>query len=135
LSDYAGETDLFIQNLETNNKFILTWGADNTANNHSWSPVGTRIAYQSTRNGNLDIYTYDLETGIEYRVTDYSGTDSAPSWDCAGENVSFTSMRDGDINILKVFWQGGENFFLTNDPAVDKWSQWSPSKEQGSRGQ
>jgi Tol biopolymer transport system component len=133
ISDYAGEQDLWIHNLETNAKQLITIGPGSTAFNPSWSPVGNRIAYQSNRDRNLDVYTYDVNERTEYRATTFEGVDTAPTWDCDGQRVSFTSLRDNDFNILEVFWQGGENFFLTNDPAVDKWSQWSPSKEQGSR--
>ena len=108
---------------------------DANAGNHSWSPVGDRIAYQSWQDDNLDVHTFDLETDEYYQLTDYEGVDSSPSWDCGGTMVSFTSLRDGNPNVLQVFWQGGDQSNLTIDPSTDKWSEWSPSKENGSRGQ
>ena len=108
--------------------------ADGDTNNAAWSPEGFRLAYQSERKGNLDIYTYDLRTNKEYRLTDYAGIDSGPTWDCGGVNIAYTSTRDETTNIFQVFWQGGPSGNMTIHPASDKWSQWSPSKESASRG-
>jgi Tol biopolymer transport system component len=102
--------------------------------NAVWSHDGTRIAYQSERDGNLDIYSYDFRNNKEYRVTDYEGPDSGPTWDCGSTNLAFTSTRDGDPNIFQVFWQGGGASNMTIDPATDKWSQWRPTNDVSSVG-
>lgn len=134
LTDVNGEWDLMIYNLETQETINLTPELGEDADNHSWAPIGSRIAYQSMRDGNLDIYTYDLLTDEEYRVSEVTDVDSSPTWDCGSSNVAFTSTRDGDANIFSAPWQGGGNGNLTIHPSTDKWSEWSPSKEQGSRG-
>ncbi|MCJ7433214.1 MAG: hypothetical protein MUO77_06965, partial [Anaerolineales bacterium] len=69
-----------------------------------------------------------------YQLTNYGGPDSAPTWDCGGENISFTSTSSGNQDIFSVAWTGGAIGNITTDPATDKWSQWSPTKEPGSRG-
>ncbi|HNE05307.1 MAG TPA: hypothetical protein PLT08_12355, partial [Anaerolineales bacterium] len=107
---------------------------DGKTTNAVWSPEGDRIAYQSERSGNLDIYSYDFRDNKEYRVTDFDGKDSGPTWDCGGTNLAFTSVRDGDLNIFQVFWQGGSAGNMTIDPASDKWSQWRPSNDISSVG-
>jgi Tol biopolymer transport system component len=134
LGDSAGFNDLWVYNLITGEKLLVSEDANRDANNHSWSPDGTRIAYQSNKNGNLDVYTFDLIEDDEYRLTNHMGADSSPSWDCSGINVSFTSIRDGDPNIFVIFWKGGDEQNLTIHPATDKWSEWSPIKELASRG-
>jgi TolB protein len=118
--------------LETGEITRLT--VDGKTNNATWSPEGDRIAYQSERNGNLDLYSYDFNEDKEYRVTDYEGIDSGPTWDCGGTNLAFTSLRDGDANVFQVFWQGGGASNMTIDPATDKWSQWRPSNDMSSIG-
>jgi TolB protein len=134
LTDEAGIWDLIVLDLTTNESQVISQGNNVDAMNHSWSPEGLRIAYQSTRNGNLDVYSYDLNDGTEYFLTDYDGSDSSPTWNCGGSMISFTTVRDGNPDIYQVSWMGGGQSYLTNHPATDKWSEWSPSKEQGSRG-
>jgi Tol biopolymer transport system component len=67
-------------------------------------------------------------------LTTFEGPDSAPTWDCGGGNIAFTSTSGGNMDLYSVPWTGGEIRFITVSPASDKWSQWSPSKEPGSRG-
>jgi WD40 repeat protein len=132
LSNVSGFWSLFVVDVTGKNLLQITHEGD--AGNVSWSPEGNRLAYQVENNGNVDVYTYDLQTGKEYRLTDYAGPDSAPTWDCSGTRIAFTSTRDGDPNLLQVSWQGGPQTNLTINPATDKWAEWSPSKETGSRG-
>jgi TolB protein len=134
LSDNAGIWDLLVYNVSTQETMNLTLGNEKDADNPSWSPEGDRIAFQSNRNGDLDVYSFDFNSSTEYKVSEHAGVDSSPTWDCGGANISFTSTRDGDANIFAAPWTGGSNGNLTTHPATDKWSEWSPSKEQASRG-
>jgi Tol biopolymer transport system component len=118
--------------VDGDNKIQITDG-DGDTNHHAWSPDGTRLAYQSDRNGNVDIYSFDLRDNQEYRVTDSEGRDVGPTWDCSGINLSYTAEQDDSSDIYRVFWKGGASSFLTNHPAVDQWSEWSPAKETASR--
>jgi len=133
ISDFGGTWNLYVSDLLLNTVQQLT----NTglAGNASWSPDGNRIAYQiDSGNSNTDVYTYDLATDKQYKLTTFSGADSAPTWDCGGSNISFTSTSSGTPNIYSVPWQGGTISSITNDPTTNKWSEWSPSKELGSLG-
>ncbi len=134
LSDEGGDWALYVVDYNGENKALIAGGAGINIGNLAWSPEGFRIAYQSEEGGNVDIFTYDFNTGEYYQLTDFAGPDSSPTWDCGGTMISFTTVRDGDPNIYQVFWQGGDQSYLTNHPATDKWSEWSPSKEAGSRG-
>ncbi len=133
VQDEDGGTNLFAMNVETGQVKQVT--SDGKTVNAVWSPEGDRIAYQSERDGNLDVYSFDFRTNKEYRVTDYQGLDSGPTWDCGGTNLAFTSDRDGDPNIFQVFWQGGPAGNMTIDPATDKWSQWRPTNDVSSVGE
>ncbi len=133
LCQTKGIWELFVIEANGKNRLQVTHGDDDTGN-HTWSPDGARLAYQAKRDGNLDIYIYDLAAKAEYRLTDFAGPDSAPSWDALGKNIAFTSTRNGSPNIFVVSWQGGPQYNLTVHPGTDKWSEWSPSREMGSRG-
>src|SRR5207244_3516483 len=46
----------------------------------SWSPDGTKIAFESTRDGNLEIYTMNADgTGVT-RLTNNAASDEEPDW-------------------------------------------------------
>ena len=61
------------------------------------SPDGRRIAFQSDRNGTLDIYVMNADGSNIERLT-YSGTDNyAPAWSPDGRMIAFASVRDGKL--------------------------------------
>ena len=131
--DANGNLDLYVSDLQGGNIQRIT--SQGNAGNASWSPDGYRIAYQiDGGNGDTNVFTYDLSASKQYQLTTFNGPDSAPTWNCGGSEVSFTSTSDGSPNIYSVPWQGGNISYITNTPYTNKWSEWSPSKEPGSRG-
>ena len=71
------------------------------------SPDGTRIVYESSRTGNIEIWVLDLVTGEELQLTNHSGADARPDWSPDGEQVVFRSTRDGASRLWIVEAQGG----------------------------
>jgi len=132
-ADWGGKLTLYISDLQGGS--IKRLAHQGNAGNATWSPEGNRIAYQvEGSNSNTDVFTFDLTTEEQYQLTTFNGPDSAPTWDCGGANVSFTSTSEGSPNIYKVPWRGGDIDYITITPFTNKWSEWSPSKEPGSRG-
>ena len=43
-----------------------------------WSPDGRKIAFESTRDGNFDIYTMNIDGTDIVRLTNHPGVDSSP---------------------------------------------------------
>ena len=60
----------------------LTRLTDNSslASSPSWSPDGSRILFQSSHDGNLDIYVIDPDGSNLRRLTDGPGVDRDPVW-------------------------------------------------------
>jgi Tol biopolymer transport system component len=58
-----------------------------------WSPDGTRIAFQSNRAGNLDIWSMNAEGSDLRQLTDHPEPDYLPSWSSAAGRIFFTSWR------------------------------------------
>ena len=107
LSQVDGIWNLFVIGIDGENMLQIT-DADGDLYNHAWSPDSTRLAYQFEREGNLDIYSYDLRNGFEYRVTDNPGDDFGPTWDCGATNLAFTSVIGTDApEIYRAYWKGG----------------------------
>jgi len=61
----------------------------------AWSPDGSTIAFQSTREGRDDIFTMDADGGHIRRLTDGRGFNEYPSWSPDGQWILFNSTRDG----------------------------------------
>ena len=68
----------------------LAWNLDG-----AWSPDGSRIAFQSTRDGHDDIFVMDSNGGRVNRLTDGRGYNEYPSWSPDGRWILFNSTRDG----------------------------------------
>ena len=93
----------------------------------AWSPDGTRIAFESQRGGNTDIYVMNADGTGETRLTDHSRTDRRPAWSPDGTKIAFTSDRDGrnwEIHVMDA--DGTRVTNLTNDSNNDINPAWSP---------
>ena len=92
-----------------------------------WSPDGRYLAYRSIRDGQHEIYVYDLETRTEVRVTDDPGIDTEPDWSPDGEWIAIASFRIGtneDIFIMRK--DGSDVRRLTDNEAMEKYPIWAP---------
>ncbi len=58
-----------------------------------WSPDGTRIAFQSRRHGNWDIFVMNLADLVPRRLTVHSGDDQLNCWSPDGSELYFSSSR------------------------------------------
>ncbi len=60
----------------------------------AWSPDGGRLAFASDRDGSLDLYVRDLETGSDRRVTDGAAA-TMPAWSPDGSRIAFVGSAAG----------------------------------------
>ena len=107
------------------NQIELTDGPDF---NPSWSPDSDRIAFQSTRNGDEDIYVMDvLEdfTGQPRRITTNSSPDYGPGWSPDGYDIAFISERDGNPEIYVTSADGTKVMRLTNNQSIESEIVWT----------
>jgi TolB protein len=108
----------------------------------AWSPDGARIAFQSHRDGNWEIYTLELASGELQRLTRHPAYDGAPAWSPDGDWIVFESYRDEapcpserplrtappcpDLELYRVPAQGGPAERLTDSPGADCEPTYSP---------
>ncbi len=94
----------------------------------AWSPDGTKIAFQSNRSGNLDLWVIDVDArGGLTQITSAPETDAQPAWSPDGTKIAFQSTREdpsGDIWILDVATQDAVR--LTTVEGVEESPTWSP---------
>src|SRR5262245_37290377 len=85
-----------------------------------------RIVFESSRDGNLEIYRMNADgTGVG-RMTQNAAADTMPSISPDGLRVAFTSNRDGNREIYVMGINSDNLTRLTTNTATDEQPAWSP---------
>ena len=63
-----------------------------------YSPNGAKIVFQSSRDGQPEIYVMNSDGTGQTRLTNNSAWDTAPAWSPDGTMILFTSLRDGPMS-------------------------------------
>ena len=92
----------------------------------SWSPDGSRIAYDAIVNGNFDVYVMNADGSNQTRLTDSPAFDTRPAWSADGSQIYFQSTRDGAFDIYVMNADGSDQTRLTDSPAFDGMPAASP---------
>ena len=85
----------------------------------AWSPDGRRVAFNSDRLGEMNIWVRELESGAERQVTTGAGGDYQPAWMPDGRELVFFSARGGNADIWRIAVAGGTPVRLTDDRSLD----------------
>lgn len=88
----------------------------------AWSPAGTKLAFQSDREGTLDIYVMNYDGSGISRLTTDSSYDSDPAWSPDGARIAFN--RDGAIYIMDAADGSGVTKLI--DAGWGSHPAWSP---------
>jgi Tol biopolymer transport system component len=85
-----------------------------------------RIAFQSKRDGNYEIYTSDAEGKDVKNLTMHPGHDGEPAWSPDHTRIAFDSDRNGGFDIYVMNADGSGLAQVTTEPALDGYPAWSP---------
>ncbi len=85
-----------------------------------------RLAYQSYRDGNWEIYFAQGDGEYPTRLTSHPASDARPALNQGSLQVAFNSSRDGNAEIYTVKTDGSGLKRLTNHAAADYAAEWSP---------
>ncbi len=86
---------------------------DQPGNQRRPAVFGSLIVYEDDRNGNYDIYLFDLDTGVETRITDDTSHQRKP--DIFGTRIVWEDYRNGNADVYTCEWDGAE---CVNEPVT-----------------
>ena len=92
------------------------------------SPDGTRVAFTSIRDRNLEIYVMDADGGNPVNLTRDTAADQAPAWSPDGRRIAFQRTGGGGPQIFVMNADGSGVERLTHEPQAS-WGlspAWSP---------
>jgi Tol biopolymer transport system component/predicted Ser/Thr protein kinase len=125
---WSHQQDLYVVSLEEQTHERLTshtgWNQDARI-----SPDGGRIAYESDRTGDFEIWVIDRATSSEMRLTSDPAPDTGPEWSPDGKQVAFASDRDGEPGFWVINADGSGGRRRLTRQAVPGGSgnlRWSP---------
>ena len=106
----------------------LTKDTKETDRNPRFSPDGTKILFESKREGDWELFVMDSDTGKNIvPVTQNEKTERNGSWSRDGKKILFESIRDGNFEIYVIDADGANPVNLTNHKKSDTFPRWSPN--------
>ncbi|HSE40071.1 MAG TPA: protein kinase, partial [Acidobacteriota bacterium] len=85
----------------------------------AWSPDGKKIAFNSDRNGNMNVWLFTLADSSLLQLTKGPGGDFQPTWSPDETSLVFFSSRDGNPDIWIVNSNGKELKQLTKGDSME----------------
>jgi uncharacterized protein (DUF885 family)/Tol biopolymer transport system component len=120
-----GRFHIWIGSLDGSEPRLLTdIGGSNSS--PDWAPNGRRLAFDSTRDGNCEIYTVDIDGSNLINLSNHPKHDTSPAWSPDGQKIAFVSERDGNQEIYVMDADGSNQVRLTFSTDHDKAPAWSP---------
>jgi hypothetical protein len=94
----------------------------------SWSPDGSKIAFQSSRDlsTSFEVYVMNPDGSAQTRLTTNPAFDGVPSWSPDAARILFTSGRDGNNEIYVMNANGSAPTRLTESIGSDTSATYSP---------
>jgi Tol biopolymer transport system component len=116
--DFTGGKEIFIGKVDGTEQRRVTYSTA-TDINPAWGPEG-RIAFETNRDGNWEIYTVNLSGyAVPQRLTYDPAYDTNARWSYDGKYVYFQSNRDGDWEIFRIEVLSGTLEQMTDNSLQD----------------
>jgi Tol biopolymer transport system component len=121
------QLDIYVMSADGTQQTRLTTSLAND-NNPRFSPDGTKIAFESTRDGNSEIYVMNPDGTDQTRLISDPSDEVFPAFSPDGEQLAFSSDRDGNAEIYVTNANGSNPIQITEtDPPVENIrADWGP---------
>lgn len=126
----GGPTHLWLMSRDGRGALGLTDGPSDNLQ-PSWSADSSKIAFMSNRDGDWEIYVYDLTTHGMAQLTHNGWNDTEPDWAKSGGRIAFVSnptSSNGEIFTMAA--DGSDVRRLTTNFNGDRQPSWSPLAER-----
>jgi len=118
---------IYTMNSDGTNQANITNDSDHPYLDPSWSPDGSKIAFSTGRDGNMEIYKMNPDGSNMVRLTNNSAWDDKPSWSPDASKIAFISNRTGDYEIYIMNADGSNLINISNNSYEDEYvPSWSP---------
>jgi len=105
-------------------------GSTRVESRAAWSHDASAIAFNSDRQGDMNLWVRTLADGVERQVTTGPGGDYQPDWSPDGSTLVFFSSRSGNNDIWTVNIASGALTQLTSGPGTKTNPFYSPDGRQ-----
>lgn len=89
---------------------------------HGWSTDGKNLLFTGQRNGIFDIYSINIATKKETKLTDNPVLDDGPEYTPDGKWIYFNSVRTGTMKIWRMKPDGSDQ----QQMSFDEYNDWFP---------
>ena len=91
-----------------------------------WSPDGSELAYVSFENGQAEIYTHNIRTGVRKNRSKFPGLNGSPAWSPDGKKLLMTLSKDGNPDIYILNLANNKLQRVTSHWSIDTEAVWMP---------
>ena len=105
---------------------LATSAASPPMGNAAFSGANGKIAFESHRDGNPEIYVMNPDGTGQTNLTSNTASDGAPAWSPDGRTIAFSSDRSGTLQIWTMNADGSNPRQVTNDAGYAFGPTWSP---------
>jgi Tol biopolymer transport system component len=103
---------------------------DASADQSSCSPDGSKISFETNRDGNWEVYTANIDGSNQRNLTNNLATDGQPAWSPDGTKILFmsdlsTPGQELELDLYSINLDGTENQRLTSAPGRELDASWS----------
>lgn len=122
-SDRDGAPHIYVTNIDGSGLRRITTASH--CDSAAWSPDGQIIVYVKGEDKYFDIYSIEVLTGLERRLTWGNGDSENPSWSPDGRFILFTSTRRGKPELFTMSADGSDQKVLPTNNGKSFTPHWS----------